>query len=209
MSKEGVWIHSSFILSPAQQGTQTWKGNLAFTVPAMLLLLWRCPLHHSVVAAWFHFISLHRPVLFQTLRFVNVVKLSVGAALLLFTFRYSVNESFGIDTNNFWTPHCAADNVLSICCMTFWRWQSGSGSFNKRKTNLASESWRSRILNSITFLYASFHTVRSISKFFYSMLLELKANNDLVGGPVKPLKLEKHVGQSDVNGNIHQIFKVS
>lgn len=41
------------------------------------------------------------------------------------------------------------------------------------------------------------------------MLLELKANNDLVGGPVKPLKLEKHVGQSDVNGNIHQIFKVS
>lgn len=42
-----------------------------------------------------------------------------------------------------------------------------------------------------------------------SLISAMKANNDLVGGPVKPLKLEKHEGQSDIKGNIHQIFKVS
>lgn len=61
----------------------------------------------------------------------------------------------------------------------------------------------------MTFLYASFHTVSSISNFFYSMLLEIKANNDLVGGPVKPLKLGKHEGQIDVKGNIRHIVKDS
>lgn len=43
------------------------------------------------------------------------------------------------------------------------------------------------ILNSTTFKYASFHTVSSLSNSAYSMLLGMKADNDPIGGPVKPL----------------------
>lgn len=90
----------------------------------------------------------------------------------------------------------------------FWGWQTGGGSSNKRKNNLELGSWGPGISNSTTLIYASFHTVSSISNSAYSMLLEMKADNDPVGGPVKPLKLRKCEKETDVKGNISQTFIV-
>lgn len=60
------------------------------------------------------------------------------------------------------------------------------------------------ILNLTTFTYASFHTVNSIANSAYSMLQEMKADNDPAGGPVMffRVKCEK---ETDVKGNISQM----
>lgn len=91
--------------------------------------------------------------------------------------------------------HCATVNLLPICSTRFHficTWQTGGGSFNKRKNNLALGSCRNRIfyiLHLTTVIFASFYTVRRISDLACSKLLEMKSDNDPVGSPVSPLKL--------------------
>lgn len=81
--------------------------------------------------------------------------------------------------------------------MTVWRWE-----FQQKKKQLGIGVLQKHcILNLTTFTYASFHTVNSISNSAYSMLLEMKADNDPAGGLVKlfRVKCEK---ETDVKGNI-------
>lgn len=94
--------------------------------------------------------------------------------------------------------------VSFLLKMTDWRWE-----FQQKKKQLGIGVLQKLcILNSTTFIYASFHTVSSISYSACSMLLEIKADNNPVGGPVKPLKLGflKFEKETDVKGNISHIF---
>lgn len=62
--------------------------------------------------------------------------------------------------------------------MTDWRWE-----FQQKKKQLGiGVLQKPCILNLTTFIYASFHTVNSISNSANSMLVEMKADNDAAGG---------------------------
>lgn len=167
--------------------TYTWRSNTYATASCFFVVLSL----HSTVSAWFHFISLHHSAISQPRCNVNVGKLlSVCgwwhdySLSLVLQIKALVSTLKTFELSALCNSQSAFNPLYKVSFllkMTDRRWELQQ----KRKQLGTGVLQKPYILNLTIFIYASFHTVSSISDTAYSKLAELKADNEPAGGPVK------------------------